>query len=81
MSATQNFYVERAADARRSAEASSLDNVRDRFLCAAAAWDVMATRHARVERMRTETDTRKAAEREAARMEAELEVEVEAIQT
>ena len=70
MSVTQKFYVERAADARRAAEASSLDNVRDRFLCAAAAWDVMAARHARTERMRVETDARKAAEREAAEIEA-----------
>lgn len=62
MSVTRQFYRDRASAARRDAEASSLDNVRDRFLTAAAAWDVMAARLARTERMRAETDARKAAE-------------------
>lgn len=65
MSQTQQFYLDRAADARREAEAASLDNVRDRFLHAAAAWDTMATRLARTERSRAETEARKAAERES----------------
>ena len=43
-------------------QAASLANVRDRFLRAAAAWEVMAARLARTERMRAETDARKAAE-------------------
>jgi hypothetical protein len=65
MSATQKFYCDRAAQARRDAEAAGLDNVRDRHLRAAAAWDVMAARLLRTEKMRAETEVRKAAEREA----------------
>lgn len=64
MSATQQFYEDRAAAARDEAASAPLDNVRDRFLRAADAWDVMARRLARTERMRAETDARKAAERE-----------------
>ncbi len=62
MSQTQQFYRDRAADARRDAEATGLANVRERFLCAAAAWDQMAARLARTERNRAETEARKAAE-------------------
>jgi len=69
MSATQRFYCDRADQARRDADAAGLDNVRDRHLRAAAAWDVMAARLARTERMRAETETRKAAERDAAETE------------
>jgi hypothetical protein len=69
MSATQKFYSDRAAQARRDAEAAALDNVRDRHLRAAAAWDVMAARLLRTEKMRAETEVRKAAEREAADVE------------
>ena len=65
MSATQKFYRDRAAQARRDADAAGLDNVRDRHLRAAAAWDVMAARLLRTEKMRAETEVRKAAEREA----------------
>jgi len=61
MSATQKFYIERAASARRDADAAPLANVRDRHIRAALAWDVMADRLARIERMRAETDARKAA--------------------
>jgi len=61
MSVTHKFYTERAADARRDADAASLDNVRERHLRAAAAWDAMAARQARVTYMRAETDARKAA--------------------
>lgn len=61
MSPTQQFYRDRAADARRDADGAPLDNVRDRHLRAAAAWDVMAARLARTERMRAETEARKAA--------------------
>ena len=66
MSATQKFYRDRAADARRDADAATLDNVRDRHLRAAAAWE-MADRLARTERMRAETDARKAARRSRGR--------------
>lgn len=60
MSVTQKFYEDRAADARRGANEADLANVRERWLCAAAAWDVMAARLARTERARAETEARKA---------------------
>jgi hypothetical protein len=44
MSAQHDFYVTRAAEARSDADKASLDNVRDRCLRAAAAWDAMAAR-------------------------------------
>ena len=59
---THSFYLERAAESRRDAAAANLDNVRDRCLRAAAAWESMAARVARTERMRAETEARKAAE-------------------
>ena len=62
MSTTHEFYRERAADARRNAEAAILDNVRDRHLTAAAAWEKMAERGERTARKRAETEARKAAE-------------------
>jgi hypothetical protein len=65
MSATQQFYEDRAAAARADAARAPLDNVRQRFLRAAEAWEVMASRLARTETMRAETETRKAAAREA----------------
>ncbi|HYJ51774.1 MAG TPA: hypothetical protein VEW04_01240 [Allosphingosinicella sp.] len=71
MSATQSFYRDRADEARSAAGTADLDNVRDRHLTAAAAWDQMANRLARTERMRAATDARKAAEREAAADELE----------
>jgi hypothetical protein len=42
----------RAAEAQRDAEATSLDNVRDRCLRSAAAWAEMAARAERTENMR-----------------------------
>ncbi|HEV2865955.1 MAG: hypothetical protein ICV73_10285 [Acetobacteraceae bacterium] len=62
MSTHHEFYVERASAARREAEAATLDNVRDRCLRAAAAWDEMAARAARTERMRAEAEAKKALE-------------------
>lgn len=41
-------YHERAKDARLQADASNLDNVRDKLLRSAAAWEVMAEREERV---------------------------------
>ena len=41
---TLEFYTERAAQCRSEAEASALDNVRERNLNAALAWDAMAER-------------------------------------
>jgi hypothetical protein len=66
MSTHHEFYLERAAAARRDASEANLDNVRDRCLRAAAAWDEMASRAARTERMRAETEAKKAMEAAAA---------------
>lgn len=46
------FYRTQATKASADAEASTLDNVRDRCLRAAAAWESMAERIERVEEMR-----------------------------
>ena len=61
MSITNEFYRTRAEEARRDAQAATLDNVRERHLTAAAAWDAMAERGERTERKRFETEARKAA--------------------
>jgi len=45
-------YLARAAEARAQAEAATLDNVRDRCLRSEAAWNEMAARAERTERMR-----------------------------
>jgi hypothetical protein len=62
MSTQHDFYLARAAEARADAEAASLDNVRDRSLRAAAAWEAMAARVQRGDTMRA----RLLAEKEAA---------------
>ena len=41
---TLEFYTDRAADCRREADATNLENVRARCLSAAEAWDDMADR-------------------------------------
>ncbi len=60
MSAQHQFYVARATEAKRDADAATLDNVRERCLRAAAAWDGMAARAARTEKMRAKTEAEKA---------------------
>jgi hypothetical protein len=45
-------YLARAAEARAEADAATLDNVRDRCLRSAAAWNEMAARAERTEKMR-----------------------------
>lgn len=57
------FYQTRAAEAKRDAEAATLDNVRDRCLRAEAAWSDMAARAERSEKMRAQLEERKLAER------------------
>jgi hypothetical protein len=52
MSAQHEFYVTRAAEAKADADAATLDNVRDRCLRSEAAWNQMADRAERGERMR-----------------------------
>ena len=42
MSTHHDFYLERASEARRDAEATPLQNVRERCLRAAEAWEQMA---------------------------------------
>jgi hypothetical protein len=60
--ATQlDFYRARADDARADAEAATLENVRQRCLRAAAAWDDMADRAARTDKMRARQEAEKAA--------------------
>ena len=56
---THAFYLARAAEERRAAEAAPLANVRDRCLRAAAAWDVMADRAARMLRHREQEAARR----------------------
>jgi len=50
--ANLQLYRSRAAEARAEAEGATLDNVRDRCLRAAEAWDRMADRIARAEKGR-----------------------------
>lgn len=66
MSAQLDFYRARAAEARSDAESATLENVRQRCLRAAAAWDDMADRAARTDRMRARQDAEKAAAAAAA---------------
>jgi hypothetical protein len=56
---TLEFYNERAAQCRAEAELTSLANVRDRCLSAAAAWDAMADRMRRTQDYRVEDAARK----------------------
>jgi hypothetical protein len=65
MSAQHEFYLQRAAEAQVSAGAATLDNVRDRWLLAEAAWMDMAARSERSERMRAKLIADKASERAA----------------
>lgn len=61
MSAQADFYRARAEEARSDAGAATLDNVRDRCLRSAAAWEDMAARATRTERMRARHEAEKAA--------------------
>ena len=48
------FYLERAHEARTSADAATLDNVRDRWLRSEARWAEMADRSERGDAMRAQ---------------------------
>jgi hypothetical protein len=61
MASQLEFYRARAEEARTEAAAATLDNVRDRCLRAAAAWEDMADRAARTDRMRARAEAEKAA--------------------
>ena len=63
MSAQLEFYLERAAEARAIADASTLDNVRDRWLRSEATWTEMAVRRKRSERASAKLIADKAMER------------------
>jgi hypothetical protein len=47
-----DFYRQQSAKSHADADAATLDNVRDRCLRAAAAWESMADRAARVDALR-----------------------------
>ncbi len=64
MTTTAPFCRERAEQAFADAAASTLDNVRERYLRAAKAWDEMATR------------AEKTAERRAVNEDAKMAIEV-----
>ena len=66
MSTQQQFYLDRARDARRDADAATLDNVRERCLRSEAAWTEMAARAGRTETMRLKAEAAKSAAREGA---------------
>lgn len=59
------YYLQRGAHARASADAATLDNVRDRWLQSAASWAGLAARSARSDKLRAELTAMKAAERAA----------------
>jgi hypothetical protein len=61
-----DFYMTRAEEARTEAGNATLDNVRDRCLRAAAAWDAMATRAQRSDAFRAKLAAAKEAEAAAA---------------
>jgi hypothetical protein len=63
MSSQHEFYLERASEARASASAATLDNVRDRWLQADATWTEMAARSERGDQLRTKLTAEKAAAR------------------
>lgn len=56
MSQQRDFYLSRAEEARIGAEEALLDNVRDRWLRAEAAWTEMADRAGRTEAARNERE-------------------------
>lgn len=59
MSSQHDFYAARASEARTDAAAATLDNVRDRCLRAAAAWDAMAARAHRSDTFRAKQEAEK----------------------
>jgi hypothetical protein len=60
MSTNHELYLTRAAEARADADLATLDNVRDRSLRAAAAWQAMADRAARTDVFRAQQAAAKA---------------------
>jgi hypothetical protein len=64
MSTQVEFYSARAAEARAAADSATLDNVRDRCIRSALAWEDMAARASRTEAVRARTVAEKAAARD-----------------
>jgi len=60
MSTQSDFYVARAEHERAAAAKADLVNVRDNHLRAAAAWDVLAARSLKSDRLRVAEEERKA---------------------
>ncbi len=60
MSHQSDFYLARAAEERAKSNATTLTNVREGHLRAAAAWDALASRSVKADRMREEEERRKA---------------------
>ena len=65
MSVQSIFYQTRADEERGRAVDSTLANVRDGHLRAAAAWDALAKRSLKADRMRAEEELRKSGVRAA----------------
>jgi hypothetical protein len=59
---TLQFYLDRADEARKQAEAATLSHVRDRCRRSETAWTQLAERSAATERMRLKQMQMKAAE-------------------
>lgn len=55
MAVTLEYTLARAKECTLAAESSGLDNVRDRYLRSAKAWQAMADRMVQTETMRTRT--------------------------
>ena len=68
MSSQHEFYLERAAEARATAGAATLDNVRDRWLLSEASWAEMALRSERNDQQRAKLMAEKTAERAALKL-------------
>ena len=60
MSITYEFATERADEAARQALTAELDNVRQRALRSEAAWEALASRAAKSEKLRADEASRKA---------------------
>lgn len=64
-STMQTFYLARAAESARDAEAATLANVRDRFRLSEQIWADLAERAGRVDTMRARLTAEKAAATQA----------------
>jgi hypothetical protein len=60
MSQQSSFYLARAAEERAKSASCDLANVRDGHLRAAAAWDALAARSVKSDRLREAEELRKA---------------------